>query len=131
MNEKVSGGPIKIGRISVAAEKAVGISLTSGVAIYMEEKVLNALAETHPSTYLKVIDEIAKITKNPDFVHYEERGDAFEFVRFYFKSGKFQMVSTHVKHLGRPKKWLYQGMTCVNLTKGDGGLLNGEYSRPR
>lgn len=129
MQAKESGGPIKIGRISLAVERALGVSLTSDVGIYMEEGDLNALAAARPANYLELIDEIAKITKSPDFVHYQQQEEVIEFVRFYFKAGKFQMVSVYAAHCGKPKRWHYRNMTCAILARAKQAPLQGEYSR--
>jgi hypothetical protein len=71
MNE-IENGPIKVGRVNIDVEKALGLVLTSDVSVYIGEEALNDLASRHPENYLSILEEIAKILKTPDFVASEE-----------------------------------------------------------
>ena len=53
--------PLRIGRVTRATERTLGISLTGSVMIYIENEMLDSLAEKHPDTYLTHIQEIGAV----------------------------------------------------------------------
>ena len=99
---------IRIGRISRAMERALGLSLPSDVNIYMTGKDLDALAKKRPDSYLKAVSEIAFICKQPDFVSFDEAKQRFYFLRLYFKNEVFSAVWITVSLQGSPQKWRYE-----------------------
>jgi hypothetical protein len=112
-------GPIKIGRINSKVERALGLSLVSDVAVYLEEKDLDHLATIRPNDYLKTIDEITGILKSPDYVRYEEKADSILYLKEYIKGGLFTKVAVEIVHEGTPKVWRFNKLFCLGeeLTK--------------
>ena len=108
--------PLRIGRVTRATERTLGISLTGSVMIYIENEMLDSLAERHPDTYLTHIQEIGAILKNPDFVAFAPEEERFIYARLYFKDGRFTMVYVTVKKTGRPSRWTYQGIASSPAT---------------
>ena len=100
--------PIKVGRIARAIERALDISLTGEVAIYMKEEEINAMAAKRPSSYLKQLEEIGSILKNPDFVCFDAEKETFVFTRSYIREGILNMVYLKVKRL--QQRWYVHGI---------------------
>jgi hypothetical protein len=94
-----------IGRINRKEEKALGISLTSSVLIYVQDADLNRMAAKRPNTYLADLEEIGSIIKTPDYVLYRDDEEQFYFVREYLRNHDFQKILVKVAHLGTPKRW--------------------------
>lgn len=100
--------PIKVGRIARAIERALGLSLTGEVAIYMRDKDLNALAAKRPTSYLRQIEEIGAILKNPDFVCFASETEEFSFVKGYIREGQLSLVFVRVKRW--QTRWYVEGI---------------------
>ena len=105
--------PIRIGRIARATERALGLSLTGEVGIFMNAKDLDALASKRPNDYLKVLEEIGQIIHDPDFVSFDDKKESIRYVKFYFKEGAFSAVAVGIKKSGRPAKWRYENLLTV------------------
>jgi len=102
--------PIKLGRINKACEKALGLSLTSEVAVYMEEDDLNRLAIARPHDYLKTLEEIGAIIKRPDYVRFEKDKEEITYLKEYLQEGAFVKVAVCLSHCGTPKRWRFVKM---------------------
>ena len=79
--------PIKIGRIARPTERALGLSLTGEVAIYMDEELVNSLAQRRPADYLSVLEEISSLIHDPDFVSFDEEKEMLVYQKNYYKQG--------------------------------------------
>ena len=99
---------IKVGRIARAIERALGLSLTGEVAIYMRDKDLNKLARKRPTSYLRQIEEIGVIIKNPDFVCFSTENEEFVFAKGYVRDGQLSLVFVRVKR-GK-MRWYVEGI---------------------
>ena len=106
---------IKVGRIARSTERALGLSLTGEVSIYIVQKDLDDLAERMPHGYLRFLREVAEILKNPDFVSFDEAREEFIYQKQYFKAGSFQAVFLFVGRGEIPGKWYFK--RCVKGTK--------------
>lgn len=100
--------PIKVGRIARAIERALGLSLTGEVAIYMSAQEVDALAAKRPSTYLRQLEEVGSIIKNPDFVCFDAPSETFSFTRSYIREGVLNMV--YVKVRRKAMHWYVEGI---------------------
>lgn len=105
--------PIRIGRIARATERALNLSLTGEVNIYMDTKELDALAAKRPNDYLKVLEEIGQIIHDPDFVSFNREEQTIRYVKFYYKEGALSAVAVNVKKKGRPSKWRYESLSTL------------------
>ena len=94
-----------IGRINRKEEKALGISLTSSVLIYVQDADLNRMAAKRPNTYLADLEEIGSIIKTPDYVLYRE----------YLRNHDFQKILVKVAHLGTPKRWVLLSVSRTSI----------------
>ena len=100
--------PIKIGRIARSTERALGLSLTGEVAIYIGEKELDDLAVKMPGSYLKFLHEVTEVLKNPDFVSFDTEKEAFTYEKFYFKDGLFSALFLVVGRGKTPGRWYFK-----------------------
>ena len=112
------GEPIKIGRIARPTERALGISLTGEVAIYVDEELVNSLAQRRPADYLSVLEEISSLIHDPDFVSFDEEKEMLVYQKNYYKQGAFESVYLIVKRRKRPIRWYLEAFcrgprTCV------------------
>ena len=92
---------LKVGRISAATLKALSVSITGELNVYIGQRRLDELAQDRPKSYLKFIEEVTKILKKPDFVCFDKEKEEFHYVRAYFLSGMFSFVFATVKRVDR------------------------------
>lgn len=104
-----------IGRINRKEEKALGISLTSSVLIYVQNADLNRMAAKRPNTYLADLEEIGSIIKTPDYVLYRDDEEQFYFVREYLRNHDFQKILVKVAHFGTPKRWVLLSVSRTSI----------------
>ena len=57
--------PVRIGRINIKVEKALGYDFGENIFCYISEEKLREFASRWPSGYLKKVEESAHIMKNP------------------------------------------------------------------
>ena len=107
--------PLAIGRIGRKEEKALGISLTSSVLVYISEEDLNRMAYKRKDTYLSDLEEIKAIIKSPDYVLYKKDLDEFSFLKEYLRNHQFVKVQVKVAHLGTPKRWFLKSVGCPKM----------------
>ena len=100
--------PIKVGRIARAIERALGLSLTGEVAIYMSAADVDALASKRPGTYLKQLEEVGSILKNPEFVCFDQASETFSYTRSYIREGHLNMVYVRVRR--RQMRWYVEAI---------------------
>ena len=110
--------PIKIGRIARPIERALNISLTGEVSIYMSSSDLDAIAQKRPNSYLKYLEELGAILKNPDFVSFCADHEEMAFVKAYFQDGGFSFVKLTIQRLGAPARWFYKCLTPLSKASG-------------
>ena len=102
--------PLKIGRIARPTERALGISLTGEVAIYMDDKDLDALVAKRPESYLSFLEELAKIIHDPDFVAFDAEKEELTYHKVFYKDGAFQAMYLLIKRRKDPIRWYYHGL---------------------
>lgn len=107
--DKESGGPLKVGRISIYVETSLGLDLKKGIFVYILEEDLNALASSRPNGYLKMVEEISVIIKEPDFARQLGENE-LEFIRFYWKNGAFSAVKAKLHFDQGLGFWTYKGI---------------------
>ncbi len=98
---------IKVGRIARSTERALGLSLTGEVSIYMTNATLDELARKKPQSYLRFLREITEILKNPDFVSFDQVHEQFVYQKQYYKAGAFQSLYLFVGRGEEPGKWYF------------------------
>ena len=96
---------IKVGRIARSTERALGLSLTGEVSIYITNAELDELARKKPNSYLRFLREITEILKNPDFVSFDQVHEEFVYQKQYFKAAAFQSLYLFVGRGEQPGKW--------------------------
>lgn len=105
---------ILLGRVNRAVEKNLGLSLTSDVRIYGKREYLDGLARAYPKSYLGILNEISDvILKEPDYVCYDEKENAFYFMETYWKNGSLAGVEVKVVQEGKPKKWVFHSLRTI------------------
>lgn len=97
---------LKIGRINRATERALGISLSGDVNIYMSNEELDKIAAKRPHDYLRYTQEITTILKTPDFVSFDIGPQSFYFGRFYPQEDRFSWVLVEVKQIGHVYRFI-------------------------
>jgi len=102
---------VRLGKVSKSVEKALGIPFTTGNSVYLLNEDADALAKKRPKHYLREIEEMSEILKNPDWVTFVKEEGIF-YVKEYIKDGRFRHVLLHLKQKGRPKKWSYYELIC-------------------
>lgn len=102
--------PIKIGRIARPSERALGISLTGEVSIYMAPEDLDAIARKRPNDYLAFLEEISKIIHDPDYVAFEAEQEKLVYAKDFFKDDAFRMVFLSIKRSKSPGKWYFDAL---------------------
>lgn len=112
--DSIGEGPLKLGRISRKVEKALGLSLVCDVNIYLPQPQLDQLAASRPHDYLKRLDEISGICRDPDYVRYDESNDTFIYLKEYIKDGVFLKVAVDLTHEGDPKRWVFGKMYVLS-----------------
>ena len=122
--------PIRIGRIARATERALSLSLTGEVNIYMEAKELDALAAKRPNDYLKVLEEIGQMIHDPDFVSFHRESQSIQYVKFYYKEGALSAVCVTIKKKGRPSKWRYESLMTLGRLPLNNAQKDLSYVRP-
>ncbi len=105
----------KVGRIARSTERALGLSLTGEVSIYIAEEDLDGLTQRFPTSYLKFLREVASILKNPDFVSFDTDKEEFVYQKYYFKDHGFHAMYLFVGRGAVPGKWYYK--RCVRGSK--------------
>ena len=105
-----SNEPIKIGRINRSSIRALKISLTGELSIYMSAKELDAIAVKRPHDYLSVIEELSHIVREPDYVAFQKRPERLIYGKTFFRDGAFQNVYLSIGRGQTPGKWYYEGM---------------------
>ena len=110
MNE-IENGPIKVGRVNIDVEKALGLVLTSDVSVYIGEEALNDLASRHPENYLSILEEMAKILKTPDFVASDAKQTHLAYLRFYCRGSEFRKAFLFLTYEGTPAHWWVQRLS--------------------
>ena len=98
----------KVGRIARSTERALGLSLTGEVSIYIPGDDLDELAGRMPTGYLRFLREVTEILKNPDFVSFDEAREEFIYQKQYFKAGFFQAMFLFVGRGEEPGKWYFK-----------------------
>lgn len=104
----VQTDPIKIGRIARSVERALGLSLSGEVAIYMKGKDIDALAQKRPDSYLRQLEETGSIIKNADFVCFDAEHEEFTFAKSYVKEGQLRLVFVRVQR--NQTRWYVTGI---------------------
>ncbi len=102
--------PLRIGRVARATERALGLSLSGEVAIYMEGRDLDRFSQKRPNDYLSYIQEIGAILKNPDFVSFNAEEERFVYLKNYYKNGTFTPVFVFIHKKGTPRRFFFQKM---------------------
>ncbi len=105
----------KVGRIARSTERALGLSLTGEVSIYIPNDELDGLTERMPNGYLRFLREVTEILKNPDFVSFDENKEEFVYHKQYFKGGFFQAMYLFVGRGSIPGKWYFK--RCIKGAK--------------
>ena len=111
--EENANGDLLIGRINRKEEKALGLSLTSSVLVYISEDDLDRMAANRPDRYLSDLEQIKTIIKEPDYVLYREDAEQFYFLKEYLKNHEFRKVLVKAAHVGTPKRWMLLSVGCV------------------
>ena len=117
--DSIGEGPLKLGRISRKVEKALGLSLVCDVNIYLPQPQLDQLAASRPHDYLKRLDEISGICRDPDYVRYDESNDTFIYLKEYIKDGVFLKVAVDLTH-AQTRQLLDQGRPLRNRRSANG-----------
>lgn len=123
-------GPIRIGRIARSIERALSLSLTGEVAVYMNQEDLDALASRRPGDYLLVIQELCDVLKNPDFVGFCEEKEVFTYMKFYFREDGFYPFYLFVGRKGIPGKWFFLRMGMGRKNAVPEGIGVSSFVRP-
>jgi hypothetical protein len=106
---------IKIGRISIKVEKALGISIAKNVEVAMPQEKIDGVAKAHPTDYLRMIDVAAQTIKKPDFVAMNEACD-IAFVRIGV-SEKNEFSGRVVIVRDRPSGFAFDSVGSLNLAE--------------
>ncbi len=122
--------PIKVGRIARSTERALGLSLTGEVSIYIAETELDAIARKMPTGYLRFLQEVTSILKNPDFVCFDQKKEEFAYMRFYFKGGSFSSLYLYVGRGQEVGKWYFKRCVRHNKATLPDDLAGKEFYRP-
>ena len=121
---------IKVGRVARSTERALGISLTGEVAIYVEEEALNRIADRRPKTYLSFVEEIGNILRNPDFVSFDPSREEFTYLKYYFQQKAFTQVYVTVGRKGTPARWFISRIYNGTRTPPPTHLTGARFVRP-
>lgn len=122
--------PIRVGRIARNAERALNLSLTGEVNIYMESKQVDAWAAKRPDSYLKQLEEIGHILKCPDYVSFDSSKERFAYAKTYVRSGVLSLVLVRVKKRGTPGKWYVEQIETALKTPLPSSYQDIEFARP-
>ena len=122
--------PIKVGRIARSTERALGLSLTGEVSIYISASELDAIARRMPNGYLRFLQEVTSILKNPDFVSFDGQKEEFAYMRFYFKNGSFSALYLYVGRGEEVGKWYFKRCLRCNKALLPNELADREFYRP-
>ena len=111
--KSINNQSIKIGKISKKMEEAFNLAFASDINVYIRPAFLDALATRRPESYLKTIEEMKSIIKNPDIIYYSKTNTCFGFLRLYPSAQGFLVVFIKVSPQGRPKVWAVEEMRRV------------------
>lgn len=75
--------PVRIGRINIKVEKALGYDFGENIFCYISEEKLREFASRWPSGYLKKVEESAHIMKNPLYVGIDTKNKRLYYVKEY------------------------------------------------
>ena len=90
---------IKIARINRAVKYALNLNILDGSEnIYMTMEQVDALAKERPESYLKTLEWISDMLKQPDFVGKREQGRRIAYIKEYYNNltKKFEKVVVSV-----------------------------------
>ena len=91
---------VKIGEISEDVVNALGISATSGAAIYFGQSNKEHMQNKHPSAFAKYGDFIHDIVNNPDYVGANPNNGSIEYVKNFPVDDDFVKVAVRVSLSG-------------------------------
>ena len=75
--------PVRIGRINIKVEKALGYDFGENIFCYISEEKLREFASRWPSGYLKKVEESAHIMKNPLYVGIDTKNKRLYYIKEY------------------------------------------------
>ena len=127
--KSINNQSIKIGKISKKMEEAFNLAFASDINVYIRPAFLDALAARRPESYLKTIEEMKSIIKNPDIIYYSKDDTCFGFFRLYPSSSGFQVILIKVSPQGRPKVWAVEEMRRVGDAECKAFLKAGVFRR--
>ena len=108
---------VKIGRVNRGVERALHLALPNDVSVWMREETLNRMAEELPDAYLRRIEGIQDLIKNPDFVAYDDEKDQLVYWKQFYSKKKFRPIVVVVNHEGNPKAWVFAEMYSPSESK--------------
>ena len=106
--------PIRLGRIKTIVQKALNWKGDIDPNVYYLPEDLDALAAKYPDTYLRKVEEIHNILKDPDFASGDE--NKVILFRTYYHERKFVTVGIALE---RHEKWLCKGFTNLKAQEAD------------
>ncbi|MCR5348117.1 MAG: hypothetical protein K6E59_00690 [Bacilli bacterium] len=111
MNEEETN--LKIGRVARSTERALGISLTGEVAIYIEAEELDHIARKRPTDYLSFIEELGNILREPDFVSFQQEKQELLYLKAYYAKESLNVVCLTICRRGTPQRWFFKSLSSV------------------
>lgn len=120
---------IKVGRISSRVERTLGISIVKDVEVYMLEQKLDEFAKAYPKDYLRKIDCVTTVLRQPDFVAMSHDNGAIAFIRIEV-STKNAFFGSMVIVKNTPTAFTLDSLSSVNFAEPDCRLDNfGQFAR--
>jgi hypothetical protein len=121
--------PVRLGRLSKALEKALGVDFGEDVFVYVSEEELRCLAKRWAESYLLKLEEAAKIIRCPLYAAYDGKNQRLYLLKEYvtsegFKKAALEIVREGQWHLKRifgltpeKEKELALGLTIIPIIK--------------
>lgn len=89
--------PIKLGRIPKNVERSLDTSFPIQPFVYIDESGANELARKKPDTYLKIVENVSILIKDPDFGGYDEKEKSLYLFRDYITKDGFRKAGVKLK----------------------------------
>lgn len=81
--------PVRIGRINIKVEKALGYDFGENIFCYISEAKLREFASRWPSGYLRKVEESAHIMRNPLYVGIDTKNKRLYYIKEYLVNNSF------------------------------------------
>ena len=107
--------PVRLGRLSKALEKALGVDFGEDVFVYVSEEALRLFASRWADSYLRKLEEASNILRYPLYAAYDEKRQRLYLLKEYVTAEGFKKAALEIAREGQ---WQLKDIFGLSPEKG-------------